>query len=468
MTPLACPPSRHVPRTWVRRTLGALVGLLALGAAQGSSIETQFALAFPVEAPPGEPIFAIELPAEAYATLRTDGLQDLAIVDAKGQVQSISLLHPPAPVTAPPVATALALPIAVPRPAPAESGRLELHMQRNVLGHVETLDLRSVDPGSANAADVEWLLDTRDAANAGYDAIRIVPAASAGDFRLAVSVLGSDDLVAWTPIAIALPLLRASEGERRIERLELAFPRSRYRYLLLRPEDRESVLPDLATLEALRNGLTEGSTPRTMVLSPVASSDDGRRFDFDSPGPLPIRAIDVQIPDANGARDFQLSVERGDRWVPLANGVAWQLAFEGNTLRSPPLSLSPVPSGRLRLEFPATAPPPRLALTYHPDRVVVVAAGTPPYRLLAGSATYRGSLSAVDALLTAMRDRQGASWEPPAATTGPALTVSGEAALEAPVDPGRIGLWAILAIGALTVGAMAWRLIRSGSPPPAA
>lgn len=69
----------------------------AVSAAPVLASEEDFALAFPIDAPADAPVFAIELPAEAYATLTTSDLADLVVVDAQGREQPISLHRPPPP-----------------------------------------------------------------------------------------------------------------------------------------------------------------------------------------------------------------------------------------------------------------------------------------------------------------------------------------------------------------------------------
>jgi hypothetical protein len=100
-------------------------------------------------------------------------------------------------------------------------------------------------------------------------------------------------------------------------------------------------------------------------------------------------------------------------------------------------------------------------LGYAPDRVIVMANGTPPFRLLAGSARRRQAPVGMDDTLAAIRRRQGAEWQPPLAGVGAAQTSAGAAALAPSTDVGRWGLWGVLGLGALFVGGLAVRLLRS-------
>jgi hypothetical protein len=120
--------------------------------------------------------------------------------------------------------------------------------------------------------------------------------------------------------------------------------------------------------------------------------------------------------------------------------------------------------GPLRIQLSQRAPPPSLVLGYAPDRVIVMANGTPPFRMLAGSARRRQAPVGMDDTLEAIRRRQGAEWQPPLARVGAAQTLAGAAALAPPTDLGRWGLWAVLGLGALVVGGLAGRLLRSSPP----
>lgn len=436
----------------------------ALSCTPAHAAEADFALAFPIEAPADEPVFAFELPAEAYATLTTSDLTDLVVVDAQGREQPITLQRrpPPAPPVAPQV-LALALPIAVPGDATATPGGWELHVRRDAQGGLAALDLQSAEGGQTSAGAAEWLVDVGEESREGLDGLRLTPRDDA-DFRTLVDVRGSDDLVHWQPLQSALPLLRASGDGRRIERLDLRFPRSTHRYLALRPVRGEAPLPTVAVLEGLRRRDAEPAPLATRVLDANAVSDDGRTVEFPAVGPLPIQQADVKLAGRDGILEFRVEEHIGDRWQSVASGTAWRLTLGGETLEAAPVPLWHNGAGRLRLQLPQSAPPPRLVLGYAPDRVIVMAHGTPPFRMLAGSAQGRRTAVTLGDPLTALRERQGQDWQPPLATLGPAQVMAGASALSPRPDLGRWSLWAVLGTGALLVGGLAWRLLRTAPP----
>ena len=95
-----------------------------------------------------------------------------------------------------------------------------------------------------------------------------------------------------------------------------------------------------------------------------------------------------------------------------------------------------------------------------------LAQGTPPYRLVAGSARAQREDAPVGQSLDAIRGVQGADWRPGAAALGTMQPLAGEAALlpaAAPRDWRAWLLWALLVGGALLVAGFAASLLRKPS-----
>jgi hypothetical protein len=425
------------------------------------SLTLMFALAFPIEPPVGESVFAVEIPAAAYATLTTGDLRDLAVVDAQGRPQTISLLRPAPRRAEAPQAIPLPLPLALPPEAREAAGGLQLHLSQDSEGRVAHLDLSSGGPARTPAGE-EWLLDLAAASEPGYDGLRVEPVADSGDFRVLVDLRGSDDLVTWSPIAEALPLLRVSDGGRTVERLDLRFPRSRFRHLALNPSTGSAPLPRLVGLAALRQGDWQPPAERLLTLEASAGDAPGMRFTYAAPGPLPVTRVAVRVAEPNAVHEFTLRQGSGEDAILVLSGTAWQFDVGGRPLRSPPQDLGLPGLGALHLALRHPAQAPGIELHYVPEQVVVVASGQPPYRLLAGSAGFRNAPVPMGDALAGLRAIRGADWVPPVADLGPAQTAAGAAALEPvrAIDRGRMALWGALGLGVLLVGGLAWRLLR--------
>lgn len=431
-----------------------------------AAAEEDFALAFAVEPPAGETLFAIELPPAVYATLVSPDLADLTVVDAQGREQPLSLLRPAPPAVLPPEQIPLALPIALPADAAASPGALALHVLRDGDGRLRAVDLESVDAAAAEASPSEWWVDLGDTARQGIDGLRLTTFDDA-DFRVTVDVRASDDLVRWETLQTALPLVRASQGGHTIERLDLRFARTTRRYVALEAVSEGQGLPALRALVGLRHRGPAPTPLSTLVLTPIKVSTDGRTAEYGRPGPLPVHQLDVQLASGDGLLDYTVEQAEGERWESRAGGTAWRLSVGGETLTSEPVDAVWSSAGTLRLRFAqAPAAPPSLVLGYRPDHAVVLANGTPPFRLLAGSAQATGGRATLADTLAVVRDRQGAEWQPPLARLGPPEALAGRGALTPRPDAGKISLWLVLALGAAAVAFMAIRLLRQSGPGP--
>lgn len=429
--------------------------LLAAGGLKAGDGQ-RFARAFPVEDVGEAPVFAIELTPEVYATLTRHDRSDLAVVDATGRRLAISLGSPP-PTPSEPQRFALPLPqaLALSGTASPPEDRLAVQVRD---GERRSVDLR-ID-AAPSAPEIQWLVDAGETGQEGIDALVFSVPESAGDFRLSLAVHGSDDLVRWQLLEPAAPLLRVGQGEGRIQRLEVTLPHSRYRHLALQPLG-GAALPAIEALHALRRD--PASPPRRLhLLDAVASSEDGRRLQYPAPGPLPVVAVEPRLEERNAVNGFRLEQGQGAQAYPLLQGSAWRLELEGGPLYSGPFPAVLGGDGPLTLVFEAPARAPRLGLWYHPERLLVLASGAPPYRLLAGSGSERSRFEGTEEALAMLKATQAPGWEPPLARLGPGVVAGGSAALAppAPDTGGRWVLWAVLVLGAVAVAGASWRVLR--------
>jgi hypothetical protein len=429
------------------------------------SLPLIFALAFPIDAPAGEPVFAVDIPEEAYATLATPGRHDLAVVDADGKPQLISWQR--APETAPAPAALIVLPPPVPLPPTAQGvdpgSRVALQVERDAGGSLRRVEVEagtSVPPATRSAQSAGLLVDAAKAAESGYDGLRITPA-EAGDLRTRIDVRGSDDLATWVMLAADAPLLRVTEGGQTFSRLDLRFTTAHHRYLWIAPAD-AAALPALTSVDALRTPAAAITPLRVLRLQPRPIDASSTRFAYPAPGPLPLAAVGVVDDGGNAVLAFTL--RHDDPSAPaIARGSAWQFDVDGRALRSPPIPAAGLGLGPLHLETATPAQAPQLELHFAADRLVVVAAGRPPFRLLAGSARYRADPIPLADALAGLQSARGPDWTAPVARVGAAVELAGPAALRAAprVDAGTLVLWGVLGLGAVLVGATAWRLLRS-------
>jgi hypothetical protein len=222
----------------------------------------------------------------------------------------------------------------------------------------------------------------------------------------------------------------------------------RARFLRLVPEDRAAALPDIVGVEAVWTG-RQRPAPTWRVLTTETRS--GPTFDFVSDGRYPVRWVDLDTP-GNDARTWRLqSRDAPDaRWVERTG--AW-VAYRVGAGRSPPRVFDTAVRDRYwRLVAQGSGEAPRLRLGHVPERLVFIAAGRPPYVLVAGSALRSREARPVRTALDRM--------PPAAARLGASAERAGDAALVRGRDWKTWGLWAVLGLGVLAVAGFALRVLR--------
>lgn len=446
--------------------LGSALTAFFVGPVHAQVDRTDFNAAFPLDAEGTEGVFAVELTPDIYAALNNNDLSDLAVIDANGFPLALSIERPTRDPLPAPVLTPLGEPVVI-RSAVADSQEnLSLQVERDADGRLRQLELSAtpVTGDATGTAGSEWLIDAAPAKDAGYDTLRVTPAGDTGDFRVLVTISGSNDLATWTPLTDAQPLLRFNASAQAIERLDLPLGTHAWRYLTIRSAD-GSALPSVSAVAALRHP-SPGTTPlKSLVLAPVHAAAGSQEFDYHNVGALPVQALRVLIKEPNGLHAFRIQEidAAKNTGVDVAQGSAWHFVVGRTSLRSDPQPAQLVSArGTLKASFASRPSAPEVELFYRADRVLAVAAGPGPYTLLVGSGRYRNQPTPIEDALAAIRLHRGDAWQPPAAFVGPAQTVSGPAAwaLGPRVDRGRTALWGVLVLGAAAVGFAAWRLLQ--------
>lgn len=301
----------------------------------------------------------------------------------------------------------------------------------------------------------------------------------AGNFLGRLEVEASDDLAGWQPLAGGPVADLRREGSR-IEKRSLELPPTRARYLRLRWQG----FPDGWSLSGLEVEEARSLAPQTRrwvelgrdaaqlaaetVESDTAGADDGWIFDLG--GAPPVDRFALTLPDDNTvvrARIAAWDAARG-RWVTLHSGLFYRLRQEGSALASEPAAFPlqrthrfkvTLESGRLGSDW-------GVRIGWRPDRLVFVAQGPPPYRLVAGRTRDRAESFPQKRVLG---DRGilelGAAGGYGRAALGQRFEIAGPTSLER-VEPVRWRiwtLWGVLILGVAFVGMMASRLLREGA-----
>lgn len=425
--------------------------LLALVAPLASAAPADYAMQWPVHpARAGAGAYAVVLTPEVYDAVQRPDLRDLDVLDARGRAVPADVVAPAATSTT----RTVALPwFAMPSPDAGPAGRWRVIADLDAEGRLRGLQSSTaVAPARATSLLVDAaLLQAPRERNDALVALDLDWAAGA-PFDRAFRVEGSDDFDGWRPLGRGrLVDIRQDGRALRLHRIALDAAAPAPRYLRLVSEDGDAPLPAMRAVRA-ELARTDATGPSWLSLAPRGA---GRTFEFDVPGRYPVRWVDLEV-DGNDARTWRLQSRDGDgRWIDRLDGWA---VYRLGARRSPPQVFDrPLRDRQWRLVASADGAAPRLRLGYRPERLVFVAAGTPPYTVVAGSATSQRSARPATAALPA--DAPIAD-----ARLGDARVRAGGAALERPRDWKTWGLWAVLAAGVALVGAFALRVLREPAP----
>ncbi len=416
--------------------------------------------------------YRVPLDASVHQAAHWRDLRDVRVLDADGK---------PVPSVAYAAATPLPGPLrrqalqwfALPPATVAAGDDLSVVVQRDAGGRVVSIRNAVAASNAAAAADPAWLLDL------GNDAGKLRALDVEWDDAGATLDLGyrleaSNDLRGWQVLdpQVRLVQLRNRERELRSNRIEVA---TSLRYLRLVPLQRNGA-PRLRGIAGEMDDAVDTGDWQWQELQAEAGGDGKDGYLYRLQGRFPVQRLDVALP-ANSAMGWTVSSRDDDRaaadgdapgWRVLARGWnTWNLSEAGGQQRSAPLEIpGTVDDRQWRLQaepggLPSSAPV--LRLGYRPGSVVFLAQGRAPYLLVAGSANVTEGAAALDPMLAALRERNGAHWQPIAASLGTGVQRAGDAAYQpapAPRDWKNLVLWAVLVAGALAVAGFAVSLLR--------
>lgn len=437
-----------------------------------------FAWQATLQTPGAGPWFQLDLPLPALLAARHSDLRDLRVQNAQGQFLAYSLVQP----------------VAEYRQAEQSHGVrwFPLQAEQATTGLPPGLRIESsstgtlveVQPatpsGSQPLPRQGWLLDAS-AIQAPLVRLSLDWDGAEGFQRFAVE--SSDDLQHWQAVG-DYQVARLSFAGDRIEQREIKLPalRSRYLRLLWRSP---AVAPELSAVQlvSVQEGYAE---PPLLWSEPLPAQPlDAQSYQWQLPRALPIQALRLPLSDANSLVPVRVQgrVDTTQPWAVVAQGVLYRLPQQGrnvrehdgqeNERREEELRLPGWPLSELRVQVDARgggfSSAPQLQYALSGQRLVFLARGEGPYRLLLGNA----KAAPVELPLTTLmpgysseqlRELPKATLLLPAAPAAPEQVPSGAASSEAQADWQRLALWAVLLAGVLLLGLMAYSLLRPRKP----
>ena len=461
-----------------REILLLAVALLAAAAVRAEPAPHRYQAPIKIDAP--APFIRLALPVTAYGHAEQDDLRDLRIVDAKGERVPFAILPPLATVQLSEQVREATL---YPLPArPTADGTWPSPVDVVIDGDRIAVHRRGgTAAGTLATAPREsggWLIDTGERRRGDPPPRKLTLRWSGpAEFSVSYRIETSDDLRQWRAGgngqlmalqsaggALAQPIVGLPESSGRFVRLVWAEPGA------------APALTGASALIAERQRVALDST-RELAVTPTpepastapAEAAAKRALHFDLGAVLPL--VDVDLRFDTGTHVAPVRVQgraRTDQpWREVASGVFYRLDRDGEVGNSPALAV-PVALRYLRFvpdERAASLDGVDARLVVHASLASLVFAvqGEPPFHLLAGSRDAAAAalpVSAVVPQLDSERARFGHATLGAFAVDEAAAQAAEDAARRARLRPWL--LWAVLIAGVAGLGALVWRLARSG------
>jgi hypothetical protein len=467
-----------------RLALAALPAVaLAAVAATPASQPQEFAWRAAIGMQPGASVARVRLPADAMTRLRSADARDLRIFNASGE--AVPMAFVPARAASAAVERTPAFPAFALRSASgkltASGGNGPVTVTVGQGADAVRVDIagRPATAAANEAAPQSAIFDTR-AARLTMDALQVHAQLPEGRI-VSLELSTSTDLANWTPLAVPGRLYRF-DGASQIanDTLRLAMPVSlEGRFLRVDWTGQDGVQVQEVT------GLAHpAGTPPRVVADLPAPRADGGALEWELPFATPMAALRISASHANTLVPVRvLARDRADQpWREAARGVVWRVGAPGQEALNPPLLLPGVRTQHLlRLEatqaVDLAAAQLQVRAEFAPVEMVFVASGTAPFQLAAGRADTPSAALPLATLAPALGGRRadeialasvGAGVVTPDAGDGFFAQARMPRALAAVGLTGRTAmLWAILLVGVLLLGAVAWKLLRQLQVPPA-
>lgn len=454
----------------------------ALGLAMPASAEEPaYRFNAPISVDKPAAFVQVPLTASAYGHSLQGGLQDLRIVDARGERVPFAVLAPrvPEPQSTEQQRDAVLYPL----PAkPTAGGTWPSPLEVTVQGErISVKRTPATQPAAPDAKSAGWLVDLgeRRKGDPPPQSLRLQWSGPT-EFSAAFRFESSDDLRQWRSGG-AGQLLALASAAGPLTQPSVVLPAGCGRFVRL-------FWADAAAAPAVIGAKVIVAQQRSVVLDPTSelvlntsaeppgktAPDDTaqRALHFDLGGVLPLVQADLQLPPGTHVAPVRLQGRRriDEPWRELGASVFYRLERGSEVSTSPPLALR-ASARYLRVVPDARAAPleprlTRLVVQAQLASLVFATQGSAPYTLLAGAEKAAESALPTATLVPALDDERPrfghatlGEWTEVAAVARAADRQKQLAALRPWL------LWAVLLAGVAGLAFMVWRLTRNQTPP---
>ena len=451
------------------------LGCVLLGlAVSAGAVEPAFRYRAPITVQQPAAFVQLPLPASAYGRSLQAGLDDLRVVDSRGERVPFALLAPRASLTQDVEQQRDAVLYPLPRkPAAGQpwASPVEVVVQGERISVKPIFSRRLAGKAAAPADSPGWLIDLGERARdePSPQSLRLAWSGPA-EFSAAFVFEVSDDLRRWRAGGNG-QLMALSSATGPLTQPSVVLPADAARFVRL-------VWLDPAAAPVLTGARLVAARQRSVALDPPAELEFSASpeppgqagkgaLHFDLGGALPLVQLDLQLAPGTHIAPVRVQVRSriDEPWRELAQAVFYRLERGGAASRSPPIEL------RATLRYlrivadersaPLDAGQTRLLVQAQLASLVFANQGQAPFSLLAGASDARPGALPSGVLVPALDDERPrfgraslGEWHEVAAVARQLEADQRQAALRPWL------LWGVLVAGVLGLSAMVWRLAR--------
>ena len=421
-----------------------------------------FAYGIPLNFSGQDALYQTTLPLSVYQnTLRGD-LGDLRVFNAQGEVVPHKLRQPDNSSLSQPTLGAL---VFFPLQGAPGSGldQLSVSIKRNAAGTLINIGSQGKPASSAKLSG--YLIDAS-AIKQSMQALELDWPASSESFVGTLQIENSDNLRGWHTIVHGAPLLNMQFAGHQLLQKRIAFPAMNAKYLRLSWPAEQKPLR-LSSINAELAGARIDSPLSWLTVKGSEDADKPGDYQFDLGAHLPLQRVRVELPQMNTLVQAGLfsKARAEDAWRPASNNMLYKLHSEGQDLINPDIAVaSNHRYWLLRVEQNSGglgAGMPQMQVGWHPQQLLFVTRGQPPFQLAYGSTEVKPAEFQIQNLLPS--GENGSALKIKTAQTGIQISLGGEERMvPAPLPrPWKKWiLWAVLGIAVVLLGWMAYRLVK--------
>ncbi|WP_167378001.1 DUF3999 domain-containing protein [Pseudomonas floridensis] len=409
------------------------------------------------------PWYRIELPLSVQLSARQTDLSDLRVFNAEGQPQAYALNQKQA------------APEQEPTPIPVKWFALYSTQEAGDATPVIRIERASngtvieVQPQSDIEAGEEvlrgWLLDTS-AVKAPLEQLIIDWSAEREGFQ-SFSIEASDDLQHWRSWGDG-QVARLSFADEVVDQREVGLPGQSARYLRLLWHSPHSA-PTLISAHVFAAESETPAPPLTWSPPVTGKVETANEYVWQLPAGLPVERVKIDIAQPNSLAPATLYARNDakDPWQAVSSGLLYRLNQNGGDMVQDQLQLSGRAFRQLKLVVDDRggglgAEAPTLSVAIQASEVVFLARGNGPFTLAVGNAAAKAANLSLATLIPDFTPQKLAALGTAKPTTA---TVANMAAplpvVQESVDFKRLALWAVLVLGVLFLGWMAFSTLRA-------